>query len=53
MIKSDLTYIDHILDCIRKIKEFSSDTNLKEFRKNELVQDAIRNYRRSFKKDFP
>ena len=41
MIKSDLAYIDHILDCIRKIKEFSSDMPLKEFRKNELVQDAI------------
>ena len=41
MIKSDLAYIDHILDCIRKIRKFSKGLTLKEFEKNELVQDAI------------
>jgi uncharacterized protein with HEPN domain len=41
MIKDDLAYIDHILDCIRKIKEFSSGLTLKDFKTNELVQDAI------------
>jgi len=41
MIKSDLAYIDHILDCIRKISEFSNGLSLKEFKTNELVQDAI------------
>jgi len=41
MIKSDSAYIEHILDCIRKINEFSQGISLKEFRKNELVQDAI------------
>jgi len=41
MNKSDLAYIDHILDCIRKINEFSNSLTLKEFVKNELVQDAI------------
>ena len=41
MNKSDLAYIDHILDCIRKIHEFSNGLTLKEFIKNELVQDAI------------
>ena len=41
MIKDDLAYIDHILDCIRKIKEFSNGLSLKEFKTNELVQDAI------------
>ncbi len=41
MIKSDLAYIEHILDCIRKINEFSKGLSLKEFRKNELVQDAV------------
>jgi uncharacterized protein with HEPN domain len=41
IIKSDLAYVEHILDCIRKIKEFSANLTLKEFRKNELVQDAI------------
>jgi len=41
MIKSDLAYIEYILDCIRKIREFSTGLTLKEFRTNELVQDAI------------
>jgi len=41
MIKDDLAYIDHILDCIRKINEFSNGLSLKEFNTNELVQDAI------------
>jgi uncharacterized protein with HEPN domain len=41
MNKNDLAYIDHIIDCIRKIQEFSKGLTLKEFSKNELVQDAI------------
>lgn len=41
MIKDDLAYIDHILECIRKINEFSSGLSLKEFKLNELVQDAV------------
>lgn len=41
MIKDDLAYIEHILDCIRKINEFSSGLSLKEFQTNEMVQDAI------------
>jgi len=41
MIKDDLIYIDHILDCIRKINDFSNGLSLKEFRKNEMAQDAI------------
>jgi uncharacterized protein with HEPN domain len=41
MIKNDLTYIDHILDSIRKINEFSDGLSLKDFKANELVQDAI------------
>ena len=41
MIKGDLAYIDHIIDCIRKINEFSKGLTLTEFKKNELVQDAI------------
>jgi uncharacterized protein with HEPN domain len=41
MIKDDLAYIDQILDCIRKINEFSNGLSLKEFKTNELVQDAI------------
>jgi uncharacterized protein with HEPN domain len=41
MNKNDLAYIDHILDCIRKIQDFSKGLTLKEFTKNELVQDGI------------
>jgi len=41
MIKDDLAYIEHILDCIRKINEFSNGLSLKEFKTNEMVQDAI------------
>ena len=41
MIKDDLAYIDHILDCIRKNNEFSSGLSLKDFKTNELAQDAI------------
>jgi uncharacterized protein with HEPN domain len=38
MIKDDLAYIDHILDCTRKINEFSKGLSLKEFKTNEFVQ---------------
>lgn len=31
MIKDDLVYIDHILDCIRKINEYSQGLSFKEF----------------------
>lgn len=41
MIKDDLAYIDHILDCIRKINDFSKGMSLNKFKTNELVQDAI------------
>jgi len=41
MNKNDLAYIEHILDCIRKIQGFSKGLSLKEFTKDELVQDAI------------
>jgi uncharacterized protein with HEPN domain len=41
MVKDDLAYVEHILDCIRKIKEFSEGISFREFSSNELVQDAI------------
>jgi uncharacterized protein with HEPN domain len=41
MIKDDLAYVEHIPDCIRKIKEFSDGLSIKEFKTNEMVQDAI------------
>ena len=41
MVKDDLAYIEHILDCIRKIKEFTNGLSLNDFSVNELVQDAV------------
>ncbi len=41
MVKDDLAYVEHILDCIRKIKEFSEGISFREFSSNELIQDAI------------
>lgn len=41
MYKDDLAYIEHILDCIRKIQRFSKGLTFKEFSDDELVQDAI------------
>lgn len=41
MIKNDLAYIENILDCIRKINEFSNGLSLSDFKTNEMVQDAI------------
>ena len=41
MIKSDLAYVEHILDCIRKIYAFSEGLSLREFKKSEMAQDAI------------
>ena len=40
-MKDDLAYIQHILDCIRKIKEYTSNLSKIEFSDNELVQDAV------------
>ena len=41
MHKNDLAYVDHILQCIRKIRKYIKDIDKKEFSKNELLQDAI------------
>lgn len=41
MITDDLAYIDHILDCVRKIYEFSSGLSEEDFTSSELIQDAI------------
>lgn len=43
-MKDDLVYIEHIKDCIRKIKEYTKDLDEEQFIKNEIIQDAaIRN----------
>jgi uncharacterized protein with HEPN domain len=40
-MKDDLAYIDHILLCISKIKNFTKDLTIEDFQKNEMVQDAV------------
>ena len=40
-MKDDLAYIEHILDCIKKIKTYTSGLSKEEFASNELIQDAV------------
>ena len=45
MKKNAIIYINHIQDCIQKIKNYTYGFDEKEFLKNTLVQDAvIRNF---------
>lgn len=41
MNSKDQLYFDNITECIRKINEFSKGLSLKEFKNNEMVQDAV------------
>jgi uncharacterized protein with HEPN domain len=41
MHKDDPVYLDYILDCIRRITQYSKGLSQNEFSKNELVQDAV------------
>lgn len=44
-MKDDSLYIDHILQSINSILEYTKDLTRKDFSKNKLVQDAvIRNF---------
>jgi len=40
-MKDDLTYIEHINECIDKIKRFTSQLTWENFNNNEMVQDAV------------
>ena len=43
--KNIIIYLEHILECIDKIQEYTSSMNLDQFLKTPLVQDAvIRNF---------
>lgn len=45
MIKDDGIFINHILECIGSINEYTHGMNEDDFLKNKLVQDAvIRNF---------
>jgi len=44
-MKDDSLYIDHILQCINNILEYTKGLTKRDFSKNKLVQDAvIRNF---------
>ena len=40
-MKDNLAYIDHIQQCICKIKEYTKNFNQSDFSKAELIQDAV------------
>ena len=45
MAKEPLIYLNHILDCIVRIKEYTKDLTESSFLDNPLIQDAvIRNF---------
>lgn len=39
-MKDDGAYVDHVLDCIRRIKEYCRDGET-PFRESELIQDGV------------
>jgi len=39
--EKDLIYIEDIVDSIEKIKKYIHDMSLEDFKKNDLVQDAV------------
>lgn len=45
MTKDPIVYIKHMLECIKKVENYTKDINEEDFLKNNLVQDAvIRNF---------
>jgi uncharacterized protein with HEPN domain len=40
-MKDDSAYIEHIINCILKIKTFTANVSKDEFSENELIQDAV------------
>lgn len=40
-MKDDLIYIEHIIQAINKIIEYTKDISQFEFNKNEMIQDAV------------
>jgi hypothetical protein len=39
-VRDDRLYIDHVLECVRRIEEYCPDGE-KAFRASELIQDAV------------
>ena len=45
MTKDPIIYLEHISDCIKKIKEYTKDVDESTFLQNSLIQDVvIRNF---------
>ena len=45
MTKNDLIYVDHILESIKRIENYTKNLSIHDFVENELVQDGvIRNF---------
>ncbi len=40
-MKDDLAYIEHIIECIQRIKTYTSGLSKAEFSNSELIQDAV------------
>jgi len=40
-MKADLSYIDHIIDCIEKIDRYTQTLDRNKFADNEIVQDTV------------
>lgn len=41
MIKNDRVYLEHILEAISKIEDYTHDISIFDFGKNIMVQDAV------------
>jgi len=41
MKKSPIIYLNHIHDCMSKIKDYTKDLNQESFLNNSLIQDAV------------
>jgi len=63
-MKDNLVYLEHIIECINKIKKYSDNLSKKEFIDNEVIQDAIirnieiigeasKNLSKDFKQTYP
>ena len=40
-MKQSLIYIEHILDCIQKIKKYTSNSSKEDFLNSPIMQDAV------------
>ena len=40
-MKDDLAYIEHIIECIKRIKTYTSGLSKAEFANSVLIQDAV------------